>query len=67
MRKLTRTLLVAGGLALAGGAAAAPALADVGFRFGINLAPPGYYYAPPPPPGYYYYAPRYRYYSPYYY
>ena len=64
MRNLTRSLLLASGLALAGGAAAAPALADVGFRFGINVAPPGYYYAPPPP-SYYYYRP-YFYYSPYY-
>ena len=65
MRNLTRSLLLASGLALAGGAVATPALADVGFRFGINVAPPGYYYAPPPP-SYYYYRPYY-YYSPYYY
>ena len=49
MRNLTRSLLLASGLALAGGVVATPALADVGFRFGINVAPPGYYYAPPPP------------------
>lgn len=64
MRNLTRSLLLASGVALMGGAAAAPALADVGFSFGINVAPPGYYYAPPPP-SYYYYRPYY-YYSPYY-
>ena len=64
MRKLTRSLLLASGVALAGGAVAAPALADVGFRFGINLGPPAYYYAPPP--SYYYHPPRYYYYSPYY-
>ena len=63
MRKITRTLLLAGGFALSTAAIAAPALADVDCRFGINLAPPGYYYAPPPT--YYYYRPYY-YYSPYY-
>ena len=62
MRKLTRSLLLASGLAVAGGAVAAPALAD--FRFGINIGPPGYYYAPPP--SYYYYERPY-YYSPYWY
>ena len=62
MRKLTRSLLLASGLALAGGAVAAPALADVGFRFGINVGPPAYDYAPPP--AYYYHRPYY-YYSPY--
>lgn len=64
MRKLTRSLLLAGGLAVAGGAVAAPALADVGFRFGIHLGPPAYYYAPPPS-YYYYHAPRHYYYAPY--
>ena len=64
MRKITRTLLLASGVALAGGAIAAPALADVGFRFGLNLGSP-YYYAPPPAP--YYYHPRPYYYTPYYY
>ena len=64
MRKFTRSLLLAGGIAMAGGVTAAPALADVGFRFGINVGPPAYYYAPPQ--SYYYYqAPSY-YYSPYY-
>lgn len=63
MRKLTRNLVLATGLALAGGVAATPALADVGFRFGINVGPPAYYYAPPPPPpSYYYYGPHYYYY-----
>lgn len=65
MRNLTRSLLLASGVALAGGFAAAPALADVGFRFGINVGPPAYYYYAPPP-SYYYYTPRYYYYSPYY-
>ena len=63
MRKLTRSLLLAGGLALAGGAIATPVLADVGFS--LNFGAPGYYYAPPP--SYYYYRPYYHYYySPYY-
>jgi hypothetical protein len=62
MRNLTRSLLLASGLALAGAAVATPALADVGFRFGINVGPPAYYYAPPPT---YYYAPRPYYYYPY--
>jgi hypothetical protein len=61
MRKLTRSLLLASGVALAGGAVATPALADVGFRFGINVGPPAYYYAPPPA-YYYYHTPRYYYY-----
>jgi hypothetical protein len=56
MRKITRNLLAAGGLALSIGAVAAPASAD--FRLGINVAPVpyGYYYAPPPT-YYYYYSP----------
>jgi hypothetical protein len=58
MRKL-RHLLIAGGLALAGTAAATPALADVGFS--LNFGPPAYYYAPPPPPPYYYYGGTYLY------
>jgi hypothetical protein len=63
MRNLTRSLLLASGLALVGGAVVTPALAD-SFRFGINVGPPAYYYAPPPS---YYYAPtpRYYYYDPY--
>jgi hypothetical protein len=61
MRKLTRSLLLASGVALAGGAVATPALADVGLRFGINVGPPAYYYAPPPS-YYYYHTPRYYYY-----
>ncbi len=62
MRNLTRTLIVAGGLALTGAVAASPALADAYFRFGINVGPPAYYYYAPPPPAYYYYGPRYYYY-----
>ena len=60
MRKITRNLLLAGGLALSTGAIAAPALADVGFS--LNFGAP-YYYSPAP----YYYAPYrpYYYYSPY--
>jgi hypothetical protein len=50
MRKLTRSLLLAGGLALTSGAIGAPALADFGFS--LNLGGPGHYHAPPP--GYYY-------------
>jgi len=61
MRKLTRSLLLASGVALAGGAVAAPALADTSFRFGINVGPPAYYYAPPPS-YYYYHSPRHYYY-----
>lgn len=63
MRKITRNLLIAGGVAMTAGAISTPALADVDFRFGINVGPPAYYYAPPP--SYYYYRPYY-YYSPYY-
>ena len=62
MRKITRNLLLAGGVALSAGAIATPALADVDFRFGINVGPPAYYYAPPP--AYYYHPPRtYHYYG----
>jgi hypothetical protein len=60
MRKITRNLFLAGGVALSAGVISAPALADVDFRFGINVGPPAYYYAPPPRP--YYYAPRTYYY-----
>jgi hypothetical protein len=63
MRKL-RTLAIAGGLTLAGAAVTTPALADVDFRFGINVGPPAYYYAPPP--SYYYHGGPYYYYAPYY-
>jgi len=64
MRNVTRSLVLAGGLALAGGAVATPVLADVGFS--LNFGAPGYYYAPPP--SYYYDRPYYHYYyySPYY-
>jgi hypothetical protein len=63
MRKITRTLFLASGVAMTAAAISAPALADVNFRFGIDAGPPSYYYAPPP--SHYYYRPYY-YYSPYY-
>jgi len=60
---MTRSLVLAGGLALAGGAVATPVLADVGFS--LNFGAPGHYSAPPP--SYSYYRPYYPYYSsPYY-
>jgi len=64
MRKLAKILLTAGGLALATGAVATPALSDV--RLNLNFGTPyygPYYYAPPP----YYYHYRPYYYRPYYY
>jgi len=64
MRKLATILLTAGGLALATGATATTALADVGFS--LNFGSPYYGYGP-----YYYYSPYgyygYPYYRPYYY
>jgi hypothetical protein len=63
MRKIATALALATGLSLTAGAIATPALADVDFRFGINLGPPAYYYGPRP----YYYNPYYHPYGPYYY
>ena len=60
MRKLAKILLTAGGLALATGAVAAPALSQV--RFDLNFGAPYYGYGP-----YYYYSPYGYYGHPYYY
>jgi len=70
MRKIATALALATGISLTAGAIATPALADIGFRFGINVGPPAYYYGP-----YYGYRPYYYnhyyyyhyYYDPYYY
>lgn len=58
MRKIATALALATGIAVTAGAIATPALADVDFRFGINLGPPAYY-GP-------YYGYRPYYYTPYY-
>ena len=55
MSKLTKALVLSAGLALAGAAAATPALAQVDFRFGVDIGPSPYY------------GPYYRPYAPYYY
>jgi len=57
MRKIATALALATGLSLTAGAIATPALADVDFRFGINIGPPAYY-GP-------YYGYRYYHYHPY--
>lgn len=67
MRKIATALALAAGISLTAGAIATPALADVDFRFGINVGPPAYY---GPYYGYrpYYYDPYYNpYYGPHYY
>jgi hypothetical protein len=55
MRKILKFTLLPVVLGAGLAAFAASANADVNFRFGIDLAPPGYYYAPPP--RHYYHSP----------